>query len=168
MKVQRQIDGQPVEIEWREDGGAVEFRASRSGSASEATPQRADVLEVEPGIYSVLVDGRSYDVRLERAHYGDFAQVGPWRVRMEAVERTKVGAVGGKDGPAKVLSKMPGRVVKLLVAEGDTVSEGQGLLVLEAMKMQNEIAAPRAGAIRGLSAQEGDVVTAGALLCRVE
>lgn len=168
MKAQRRINGQPMEVSWREEGGKVEFHARRGSDSAESPLRRADVVEVEPGIYSVLMEGHSYDVRMEHAHYGDFAQVGPWRVKLESRERAKAGGAGGGSGPAKVLSKMPGRVVKVLVAEGDMVAEGQGLLVLEAMKMQNEIGAPGAGVVRGLSVKEGDIVTAGAPLCRVE
>jgi biotin carboxyl carrier protein len=67
-----------------------------------------------------------------------------------------------------VKAAMPGRVVRLLVAEGDRVIPGQGLVVLEAMKMQNEIAASREGVVRRLTAQEGKVVAAGELLCVLE
>lgn len=168
MKMKRVVNGRLVELEWREQDGRQHFRAVGEGDAPDAPTRAADVQEVEPGIYSVLVEGRSYDVRVEHAHYGDFVQVGPWRVRLDAATRSGGAAVAGASGPAKVLSKMPGRVVKLLVAEGDAVTEGQGLLVLEAMKMQNELTAPRPGTVRGLAVQEGDVVAAGAMLCRVE
>ncbi len=168
MKMKRQVNGRLMEVEWRDEAGRREFIIRREGAPAEAQPLMADVLEVEPGIYSVLVEGRSYDVRVEHAHYGDFIQVGPWRVRLEPEERSRGVAIPGASGPAKVLSKMPGRVVKVLVAEGDTVTEGQGLLVLEAMKMQNELAAPRAGTVRGLSVTEGVVVAAGTTLCRIE
>jgi acetyl-CoA/propionyl-CoA carboxylase biotin carboxyl carrier protein len=67
-----------------------------------------------------------------------------------------------------VKAAMPGRVVRVLVSEGETVEAGQGLVVLEAMKMQNEITANRAGVVRRLSAVEGATVTAGALLCSLE
>jgi len=56
---------------------------------------------------------------------------------------------------------MPGKVVRVLVAEGDTVEAGQGLLVVEAMKMQNEIKAPRSGRVVALAAREGATVAAG-------
>jgi pyruvate carboxylase subunit B len=63
---------------------------------------------------------------------------------------------------------MPGRVVRLLVAEGEEVRAGQGLLVLEAMKMQNEIRAPRAGVVRTLGVREGASVEANGLLVRMD
>ena len=65
-------------------------------------------------------------------------------------------------------SVMPGVVVSLLVAEGDVVEEGQALLVLEAMKMQNEIAAPTAGEVRHIHVAEGEAVSAGAKLVELE
>ena len=65
-------------------------------------------------------------------------------------------------------SVMPGVVVSLLVAEGDVVEEGQALLVLEAMKMQNEIAAPTAGEVRLIHGAEGEAVSAGAKLVELE
>ena len=65
-------------------------------------------------------------------------------------------------------SIMPGVVVSLLVAEGDVVEEGQALLVLEAMKMQNEIAAPTAGEVRLIHVAEGEAVSAGAKLVELE
>ncbi|MCU0228840.1 MAG: biotin/lipoyl-binding protein [Bryobacterales bacterium] len=168
MKMKRVVNGCAMDVEWREDSGSQQFVVQREGASAAPPLQSADVQEVEPGIYSVLVEGRSYDVRVEHAHYGDFVQVGPWRVRLEAPVRRGGSAAAAATGPAKVLSKMPGRVVKMLVSEGDAVTEGQGLLVLEAMKMQNELTAPRAGTVRGLAVQEGDVVAAGAMLCRVE
>ena len=59
---------------------------------------------------------------------------------------------------------MPGVVVELLVAEGDEVSEGQSLLILEAMKMQNEIQAPSAGKVEKIHVREGEAVDGGAKL----
>jgi len=172
MKARQRINGQLLELTWHADGRQVRFQAFRqecpASPSAEKAPHIADILEVEPGIYSVLIDGRSYTVHLEHAHDGDFAQVGPWRIQMESALQPKPASAAISGGPTKVLSKMPGRVVKLLVSDGDKVAEGQGLLVLEAMKMQNEILSPRTGAVRGLSVANGDVVAAGALLCRVE
>jgi biotin carboxyl carrier protein len=70
-------------------------------------------------------------------------------------------------GDGTVRAAMPGRVVKVLVAEGDEVTAGQGLLLLEAMKMQNEIRSPRPGRVTGLAVSPGDTVEAGRLLLTV-
>ena len=63
---------------------------------------------------------------------------------------------------------MPGKIVRLLVVEGDTVESGQGLLVMEAMKMQNEMKAPKAGRVVSISAREGATVAAGDVLAAIE
>lgn len=67
-----------------------------------------------------------------------------------------------------VKTSMPGRIVKVLVSEGERVEEGQPILVLEAMKMQNEIKAPQSGTVIKISPKTGDSVEAGSLLFSVE
>lgn len=178
MKLRQKVNGQPITTTWQTSDTNTQFLSVREneGTATGAPDdlqdkgemRHADIEEVENGVYSVLVENRSYHVRLEHTHYGTFAQVGPWRVQLETdAGRSSTGSPAG-GGSSKVLSAMPGRVVRVLVNEGDTVEAGTGLLVLEAMKMQNEIVAPKAGVVRGLSVLEGAIVAAGALLCRVE
>ena len=67
-----------------------------------------------------------------------------------------------------IAAPMPGKVVRLLVAEGDAVEAGQGLLVVEAMKMQNEMKAPKPGTVVSLTAREGATVAAGEVLAAIE
>jgi biotin carboxyl carrier protein len=74
----------------------------------------------------------------------------------------------GLGGSQQVISPMPGRVVRLLVAQGDEVSAGQGLVVVEAMKMQNELKAPRDGRVLTLTAREGATIAAGEVLAVIE
>ena len=63
---------------------------------------------------------------------------------------------------------MPGKIVKILVGEGDEVEQGQGLVVVEAMKMENEIKSPKAGVVKKVGVEEGETVESGALLVVVE
>jgi biotin carboxyl carrier protein len=63
---------------------------------------------------------------------------------------------------------MPGKVIRLLVADGDTVAAGQGILVVEAMKMQNEIKSPKDGVVKNLKAEPGATVSAGQTLALIE
>ena len=72
------------------------------------------------------------------------------------------------DGPLQVTASMPGKIVRLLVAAGDQVAAGQGLIVVEAMKMQNEMKAARPGKVTSIPVREGDTVTAGAVLAVIE
>jgi biotin carboxyl carrier protein len=80
------------------------------------------------------------------------------------------GAEGGASGsgPQQVLAPMPGKVVRVMVAPGDSVEPRQGLVVIEAMKMENELRAARAGRVKTVRAAEGQSVEAGALLVIVE
>jgi biotin carboxyl carrier protein len=71
------------------------------------------------------------------------------------------------EGPQEIVAPMPGKIVKLLVTEGQEVDRGQGLLVIEAMKMQNELRAPRAGRIERVYMEEGRGVETGVRLMRL-
>lgn len=131
----------------------------------------ASILEVEPGIYSVLLDGRSFEVRMEPTPGGQIAAVEGLRLAVEVEDprrlRHRAAGVFG-EGRAKVTAPMPGKVVRLLAAEGDQVEAGQGLLVVEAMKMQNEVKSPKAGRVAALSVQAGGAVAAGDVLAVIE
>jgi biotin carboxyl carrier protein len=126
---------------------------------------------VEPGVYSVLVDGRSYEARVEQS--GGYAIVFIDGHRFEIEIRdprrwSRHSSKPGVEGRLNVAAPMPGKIVRLLVAEGDTVEAGQGLLVMEAMKMQNEMKAPKAGRVVSLAAREGATVVAGEVLAAIE
>jgi pyruvate carboxylase subunit B len=73
-----------------------------------------------------------------------------------------------KVGPASVQSPMPGKVVKVLVAVGDEVKAGQGVVVVEAMKMENELKAPKDGKVKAISVKEGQPVEAGQTLATLD
>ena len=101
----------------------------------------ADIVEVEPGIYSVLIDGESFEVTVN----GTEVDIGNTRFRVEVDDPRKWNAAGASHksgGREAIKTPMPGKVVRLLVKEGDEVVKGQGLIVVEAMKMQNEMKAP--------------------------
>jgi biotin carboxyl carrier protein len=124
---------------------------------------------------SLLVDDRSYDIESERlADGGQNLLVRGHVVHVDVLDLRKVRlrrvqeATGADTGPAKITSPMPGKVVAVLVKEGDTVAAGQGLLVVEAMKMENELKAPRAGVVKNLTATEGTPVDGGTTLCVIE
>lgn len=120
----------------------------------------------EAGFYSVLLDGRSYDVRAEEG----VVTVCGHRFEVEVRDPrrwNRASASGGQGGVQQVFAPMPGKVVRVLVAAGDAVEEGQGIVVVEAMKMQNEMKASRAGTIGSLTAQVGATVTAGEVLATI-
>lgn len=116
------------------------------------------MVEVEPGVYSVLLNGMSFEIRPSE-----------WDVVIEDPRALRsAGAAAGLEGRQTVTAPMPGKVVRVLVAEGDTVERGQGLVVIEAMKMQNELKAPKSGQVMSIGAAEGTAVAAGQMLAVVE
>jgi biotin carboxyl carrier protein len=130
-------------------------------------PAAASLLEVSPGIFSVLFNGQSFEVRvlqneaIIQGHRFPFEIHDPRRWNRSAAGLSA-------SGPASVVSSMPGKVVRFLVAAGDEVRAGQGIVVVEAMKMQNELKSPRDGRVTALKASPGDSVNAGAVLALVE
>jgi len=155
----------PVDIEDLGDGRY----AIRIGGRTHTLDARA----LEHGAVSLLVDGRSYDVELDES--GDEVQVLvdfellTVDVADERAVSLRAGAAGfSVTGRVLVTAPMPGKVVRVLVAPGAQVTEGQGLVVVEAMKMENELKSPKAGTVVEVFAKEGSAVEANAKLLTVE
>ena len=167
MKLEILIDGRPCSLEIEDPGrGAGEF-------VFNSKPLEADVREVEPGVYSILVEGRSYEVKIEPASTPEcyYAGVNGKRYAVEVRDPRRPSRARGSfsaPGRQKVASPMPGKVVRVLVAEGDSVEAGQGLVVIEAMKMQNEIRSPKPGRVVAVPVKEGMAVGGGETLVEVE
>jgi biotin carboxyl carrier protein len=136
----------------------------------------ADGEEISPGVYSILIDGRSYEAHVSKRPGDADGYSSPYVVavglRHYLVEirdprrwRREGPGVQTK-GPQEIVAPMPGRIVKVLVSENQDVVRDQGLVVIEAMKMQNEIRAPRAGRVERIYAEEATGVEAGARLLR--
>ncbi|MGA9571040.1 MAG: biotin/lipoyl-containing protein, partial [Candidatus Acidiferrales bacterium] len=130
-----------------------------------------DAAEVSPGIYSILINGRSLEVRMERLGAELRAITGTRRfkavIQDEREWRRDRGSAAEAEGRQKILAPMPGKIVRVLVKTGDAVRAGQGLLVVEAMKMQNEIRAPKTGTVDRLAVIEGQTVNSGEVVAIV-
>jgi len=137
----------------------------------------ADWVEISPGVYSLLIGERSYEIHVA-PRPGDFGAhatnydvtVGVHRYHLEVQDqrrRRHTAPDGLHEGPQEILAPMPGRIVKILVAENQEVGQGEGLLVIEAMKMQNELRAPRAGRVDRVYVEEGAGVETGFKLLRL-
>jgi len=121
-----------------------------------------------PGAYSVLIDGRVY--RVTRGA-GSELQANGRTLTAEVFDprdRRAGPTAASNQGVQHIAASMPGRVVRVLVAKGDQVEEGQGLVVVEAMKMQNEMKSPKAGRVTEVRAAADATVTAGEVLVIVE
>ena len=143
------------------------LRCNLDGKALEA-----DAVELTPGLYSILMGGESLEVRVEprskagvcglrvvvgsREFSADVRDARQWRRRR--------GAAAEAEGRQQVLAPMPGKIIRVLVKAGDSVEMKQGLAVVEAMKMQNEIRSPKSGVIERIMVTEGQTVNTGEVL----
>ncbi len=153
------------------DGRAVPLELEREGEGWTANGRAASVLEAEPGIYSVLIEGRSFEARIERTEEAWAVTIGGRRFEIEVADPRRLSRRSHRfdhAGRQRVTAPMPGRVVRVLVAEGDAVEAGQGIAVIEAMKMQNELKATKSGRVAALSVREGATVAAGEVLAVIE
>lgn len=153
------------------DGRPMPLVLAREGANWCVNGQSVSALEVEPGIYSVLLNGRSFDARIEPAPEGWAVHIAGRRLVLEVSDPRRLGRKRAgleREGRVRLNAIMPGKVIRVLVAEGDAVEAGQGILVIEAMKMQNELKAPKAGRIVTLATQVGATVAAGEALAVLE
>ena len=151
MKWQVIVDGRSIEID---------------------SAQLTNVVQVEPGVFSVLLEGASYEIRIPPA--GSAGTIAATANRTFAAEvrnprdagRAERSAIGS--GRQNVTAPMPGKVVRVLVKPDELVETSQGLVVVEAMKMQNELKAARPGRAIEVLAREGETVAAGDVLVVLE
>jgi biotin carboxyl carrier protein len=165
MKIELEIDGQMIEGEFTLSGGAAQL--SFGGATREA-----QVSEPEPGMFTVIINDRVYRCDLEESPGGAVEVIVngeriPVAARDKKHLRGQTGAAAAS-GQAKLLAPMPGKVVRVLLNAGDEVAARQGVLVVEAMKMQNEVQSPKAGKIAEIKVSEGQTVNAGDVLAVIE
>lgn len=140
------------------DGEEIETGAVLSG---------ASIVEAGPDTYSVLWNGRCFDARIS----GNRVFVNGRAFDVEVADPRELqdsGPGAAAHGRAEIVSPMPGKVIRLLVEPGQEVEAGQGILVVEAMKMQNELGAPRKGTVTSIRTQPGAAVAGGEVLAVVE
>jgi biotin carboxyl carrier protein len=131
----------------------------------------ANAIKISSAVFSILLGGRSFEVRVEVVPDGLLAQTARRAFRVEIADPRswRASRAAGIDfaGRQQISAPMAGKVVRVLVASGQQVEAGQGLLVVEAMKMQNEIRSPKTGIVERLLATEGQAVNAGEILAVV-
>jgi biotin carboxyl carrier protein len=148
-KMQRTVQIEPL------PGGAFSVQL-------EGRPVAVDAVETSPSTYSILLDGFAQEARVSEDGEGLLVRCAgaefSVRVRDPRSWRGSQHSVLQAEGPQRILAPMPGKVVRVLVNVGDQVEIGCGLIVVEAMKMQNEIRAPKSGRIEGILVGEGQTV----------
>jgi len=131
-----------------------------------------DVVSAQDGMLSLLLQGKSYEVKQETVGAESNVVVGQERfsatVRDPRSFRSRRRPGASEQGVMKIKAPMPGKVVRILAPAGSQVEMGQSVLVIEAMKMQNELKAPKTGVVKKISVAEGAAVEAGQALAEVE
>ena len=123
--------------------------------------------------YSLIVDNRSFEVDIDVSEddYRVLVDGRNYHIHLLDERRMRLGGVQAGielQGRQRISVPMPGKVIAVLVSEGDQVEKGQGLVIVEAMKMENEVHSPIAGEIKEIKVKPGDTVEGGALLVIVE
>ena len=136
-------------------------------------PRIIDAEHLEDHVVHMLVDGRSYEVDLEEDGEALNVLVGDDVFKFELLDerRHRLRSSRGKfhvAGPQTIRAPMPGKIVKLLVEKGAEVVEGQGVVIIEAMKMENELRASKAGKVKDIFVTEGQTVDNRADLVSIE
>jgi biotin carboxyl carrier protein len=155
------IDGKDYRLELeRADGG---WQCKLDGVAVEL-----DAVIRRPDVLSMIIAGRAYEIKRERSATDTHLWVGSARYAAELRDprslRSRPSGRLDQKGPRRLVALMPGKVVRILVKEKAEVEAGQGVIVMEAMKMQNEIRSTKSGSVERLLAKEGQPVNAGEIL----
>jgi biotin carboxyl carrier protein len=168
MKLLADIAGENHELRITRDGGRV--LAEIDGRTVEVYAR-----ETESGGYLLVIDGRVYDCRVgQNAAQPDKVEV---RVRNSVYTialsdpkrlRATESAASHGDGSAQIVAQMPGKIVRVHVEAGSQVETGEAILVVEAMKMQNEMKSPKAGKVTSVNVETGATVNAGDVLAVIE
>ena len=167
MKLLAEIDGKTMEIELRRSGEAVLARV-------DGREYELEVSEPEPGIYLFKHQAKIFEIFVGRSPTGgatevkvngeryDVSIIDPKRLRGSGSDHSQ------DHGLVEIRSAMPGKVVRLLSSVGENIEKGSGVLVVEAMKMQNELKSPKDGVIKEIRVDEADTVEAGQILAIIE
>ncbi len=163
MKLQAKINGESHEVEFSDADGKV--TASVDGREYEL-----ELAQPEPDVFALRNGNKMLEAYVSPD--GKAVSLGEHEFEVEIADpkRLRGSGSGGDahDGAAEIKTAMPGKVVRILKAAGDAVEKGEGVIVVEAMKMQNEMKSPKDGNVAKINAAEGDTVAAGDVLVVIE
>ena len=132
--------------------------------------REVDAHKLDGDFYSLVIDGKSFEISVEPDGDGYHVRHGAAEQVVRFTDPSRGAREGFEAGAGleQIVSVMPGKVVRVLVQEGDRVQAGQGLVVVEAMKMENELPSPKDGVIKKIAVEPGRNVESGTLLIEVE
>ncbi len=162
MKLQAELNDERHEVEIRRDGERVFARVDDREYDLEAS-------EVEPNVYLMKSGGRIHEVYVAP---NGIVNIGNHQLEIKLFDPKRLRGSGATEesaeGIAEIKTAMPGKLVRVLVKAGDEVKHGDGVVVVEAMKMQNEMKSPKDGVVREIRFAEGSTVNSGDVLAVIE
>lgn len=165
VKLKAVIDDREQDLNIQIDGGRV--RAEIDGRVYDL-----ELREPEPGSYLLFRDAEVHECRVTKTHEGFDVGLHGVNHAIAIVDPKRLRSGTDSDrhlhGLAEIIAPMPGKVVRIHIETGDAVEKGDGIVVVEAMKMQNEMRSPRAGIVVSINVKPGDTVNAGDVLAVVE
>lgn len=168
MKLQAAVAGEKHQIEITRDGDKLFARVDDRNYELEAS-------EPEPNVFLLKHEGKIFEVFVspqKNSGEPNAVRIGSTELEVALSDPKRLRGTGSGsdsiDGAAEIKTAMPGKVVRILKSAGDAVEKGEGIIVVEAMKMQNEMKSPKDGAIKEIRVAEGDTVGAGDILIIVE
>jgi biotin carboxyl carrier protein len=165
MKFTATVEGERVEVE------LVKSNATRVEGAIGGRRYVLEVAPVGPGVYWFNWNNRSIEAAVTPAVGEYVVSINERHISVEIADpraALRKAAHQGEAGLAEVRAPMPGKVVRILVSEGDEIQAHQGVIVVEAMKMQNEIKSPKSGIVKKIRVERNAAVNAGDILAIVE
>ena len=162
MKLQATIGGEKHEVETRRGGEKVFARVDDREYELEAS-------EVEPNVFLLKHENRIYQIYVAP---NGFVNIGDHQLEITLSDPKRLrgasAAGAGIDGVSEIKTAMPGKLVRVLVEVGAEIKQGEPVLVVEAMKMQNEMKSPKDGTVKEIRFAEGATVNAGDVLAIIE
>ena len=166
MKLQAEIDGKTSDVEVRRDGDSLFARV-------DGQEYELEVSEPEPGVFLFKHNGRVFNTfALKRSDGSIEVNLNGKSFNIQVTDPKRLRGSGSEHshdhGLVEIKTAMPGKVVRILTAVGKSVEKGSGVIVVEAMKMQNEMRSPKDGVIKEIRVSEGVTVNAGEVLVVIE
>jgi biotin carboxyl carrier protein len=164
LKLRVEVNGEAYTLDLQLDGALSVY--SLRGAGTDLAGE-ASVEEISPGIFSVLAHNQSVLVQVAPCADGVEVWAGSNRYIVSLADprdKAIASAKAGAKGPVELRAQMPGKIIKLLAETGAATKAGEGLLVVEAMKMQNEVKSPKDGTVGKIYVAEGGTVAAGDVL----
>lgn len=168
MKLHAQVGDEKHEVEIQRDG-------EKAFATVNGREYELEVSTPEPNVFLFKNEGKIFEAFVSpQSKPGDpfQVQVGGHSFDIKLIDPKRLRGTAGSgehgDGAAEIRTAMPGKVVRVLVEKGGSIEKGDGVLVVEAMKMQNELKSPKTGTVKNIAVEEGSTVAAGDCLAVIE